>query len=123
MFSALCSNSDFFRDKINLAIMLAPVACIHNSSSKTVQDLAKNDNIIAFIERLGPEILPCPQIDGKISSSFFKILDQGQLGISLITDSDTKLLSQQGLETFYGHFPSGTSFRCVNHFRQCMISK
>ena len=34
MFAALSLNPDFFKDKINLAIMLAPVATVHNSTAK-----------------------------------------------------------------------------------------
>jgi hypothetical protein len=36
MFVALSLNPDFFKDKINLAIMLAPVATVHNSTAKVL---------------------------------------------------------------------------------------
>ena len=93
MFVALCTNLEFFKDKINLAIMLAPVACVHNASSKSVQDLARNPAAVAFVKKLGPELLPTPQVDGKISASFFKLVGQGTFGISKLSDSDPSLLS------------------------------
>jgi len=36
MFAGLIENSDFFKGKINLAIMLAPVARVDRMTSKTL---------------------------------------------------------------------------------------
>jgi hypothetical protein len=44
-----------------------------------------------------------------------------KFGIGLISDEDANAISQQGIDTYLGHFPAGTSFRCVNHFRQLMV--
>ena len=93
MFVALSLNPDFFKDKINLAIMLAPVATVHNSTAKVLQDSAQNESLIEFLRKIGPELLPSPHVDGKISSSFMKIIGQGSSVISLLTDSDPKLIS------------------------------
>jgi len=41
----------------------------------------------------------------------------------LISDNDPKAISQKAMETYLGHFPAGTSFRCVEHFRQMTLSK
>lgn len=71
---------------------------------------------------MGPEMLPNPQIDGKFSSGFFKITGLGNLSIGLLSDEDpTHNLSEGSLPTFLGHFPAGTSFRAINHFRQLTI--
>ena len=45
-----------------------------------------------------------------------------KLGVGLFSDEDPSMLSEKGLETFLGHFPAGTSYRCINHFRQLMLS-
>jgi len=45
-----------------------------------------------------------------------------KLGIGLFADDDPTMVSEKGIETFLGHFPAGTSYRCVNHFRQLMLS-
>jgi hypothetical protein len=42
MFAALSENLDFFKPKINLAIMLAPVARVDRLSSSTLQKLKDN---------------------------------------------------------------------------------
>lgn len=85
--------------------------------------MAVNENVVKFIHKIGPELLPNPQVDGKITSGLFKLIGQGQIGLKYLADGDPKQLSQPALETFYGHFPAGTSFRCVNHFKQCIVSK
>jgi hypothetical protein len=122
MFAALCNDLAFFKDKINLAIMLAPVARLDRLTSTTLQNMKENENVSAFAERIGPELLPNPQVDGKISSGFMKATGALKFGVGLISDEDSNAISQQGLETYVGHFPAGTSFRCLNHFRQLMVS-
>lgn len=118
MFAALCENLEFFKPKINLAIMLAPVARVDRLSSPTIQRLKESENVRAFLENtMGPELLPSPQVDGKISAGFMKVTGLGSFGAGLFSDEDPTLISELGLETFMGHFPSGTSYRCVNHFR------
>lgn len=38
--------------------------------------------------------------------------------IGMSSDEDTAPISQSGMETYFGHFPSGSSFRNLTHFRQ-----
>jgi homoserine acetyltransferase len=51
------------------------------------------------------------------------IIGNGKFGLSLLSDSDPKLISKKGLETYMGHFPAGASFKQVNHFRQLILAK
>jgi len=37
MFAGLSLNPEFFKDKINLAVMVAPVATVHNCTAKLLQ--------------------------------------------------------------------------------------
>lgn len=60
MFAALSKNPDFFRNKLNLAIMLAPVATVHNATAKFMKEQANNSALIDFARKLGPELLPTP---------------------------------------------------------------
>ena len=103
--------------------MLAPVARTDRMTSATLQKTKDNENARAFIKSLGPEIMPSPQIDGKISSGFFKVTGLANFGVGLISDDDPNAISQKAMETYLGHFPAGTSFRCVDHFRQMTLAK
>jgi hypothetical protein len=60
MFAALSLAPEFFRGKINLAIMLAPVARVDGALSKTIQEMATNYNAVSLAESIGPEIFPNP---------------------------------------------------------------
>jgi len=43
--------------------------------------------------------------------------------MSETADADPTHINAKGLETYLGHFPAGTSFQCINHFRQLVSSK
>lgn len=62
------------------------------------------------MEAGGKEMFSSPQVEGMLSSSFFKITGMHNLGVSLFSDEDTSLISPQGMESFLGHFPAGSSF-------------
>jgi len=60
MFAALSENQEFFRTKLNVAIMLAPVARVDRMTSATLQKLKQNEHAVAFVKSLGPEVMPSP---------------------------------------------------------------
>ena len=66
--------------------------------------------------------MPLPSIDGKISAGFLKATGAGQFMIGMNSDEDTTPISATGLETYFGHFPSGSSFRNLIHFRQNVLT-
>lgn len=88
MFAALTENLEFFKPKLNLVIMLAPVTRVDRLASTTLQKLKENQNLAYWLEKIGPEMLPNPQIDGKISSGFMKVTGLGSFSISLLSDED-----------------------------------
>ena len=52
-----------------------------------------------------------------------KITKADKIGIGLISDDDPSKLSKKAFDSYLGHFPSGTSFQCINHFRQLVLAK
>ena len=52
-----------------------------------------------------------------------KLVGHGKFGISMLSDSDPRLISKKGLETYLGHFPCGVSYNAINHYRQIMVAK
>jgi hypothetical protein len=68
-------------------------------------------------KKMGHELFPRPQADGKITSNLMKMTGLDKFGIQESSDSDLSHVNKGGAETFMGHFPSGTSFQGVNHIR------
>ena len=68
-------------------------------------------------------MFPSPSVDGKIMSGFFKLTGAGNFGMGMLCDDDPLKISQFALETYMGHLPAGTSFRCIEHYRQLLVNK
>jgi hypothetical protein len=60
MFAALSLDPEFFRQRLNLAVMIAPVATVHNCTSKILQENARNEKLVSFVQQMGPEVFPSP---------------------------------------------------------------
>lgn len=60
MFAALSENCEFFRTRMNIGIMIAPVTRVDHMTSATLNKLKDNENAISFVKNLGPEIMRSP---------------------------------------------------------------
>lgn len=122
MFAALCDNSDFFKGKINIALMLAPVARIDHLISSTCQSALTNKTLYEFLKKY-PEHGGSASTQGMISAGFVKMTGVHNVAMACLCDTDTSLLSQSGVDTWLGHFPGGTSFKSLDHFHQIYNKK
>ena len=60
MFSALSENSEWFRERINLFVMLAPVTRVDRIMNPTLKSLIENTTALKMLKKMGPELLPEP---------------------------------------------------------------
>lgn len=79
--------------------------------------------VVNFVQSFGPEMMPNPNVEGKISAGLMRMPGVANLGLRMMSDDDTDYVSAPAIETFMGHYPAGTSFRCVEHFRQMMLAE
>ena len=78
IFAALIDNAEFFKPKINVAIMLAPVTRVDRMTCGSVHKLKDNDKLFELLEKTqGNEVMALPSVDGKISSGFLKATGAG----------------------------------------------
>jgi hypothetical protein len=61
--------------------------------------------------------MPNPSVEGKIMGNFLWATGLGTYSLGMISDEDTSLIAKHGRVVYLGHYPSGTSFRNLNHFR------
>lgn len=83
MFAALSENLAFFKERLNLAIMIAPTAHIHNCTSRVVKKTVSSSSCSKILEKLGPEILPKPVVTGRISAGFNRLPGVAYYGLKL----------------------------------------
>ena len=74
MFAALIDQSDFFKDKVNIAIMLAPVTRVKNLKAKAIQNIKGNQTILSAVESIyGSEVQGAPLVESQLTASLFEI--------------------------------------------------
>ena len=115
MFAALCENLDFFKPKLNLVIMLAPVTRLTSVSTKRLQFLADHKFLIDRLRKKGPELFKKPTIEGKVKNALGVMTNVVNIIFST-GDVNPKLLSEKAVDAILGHFPAGASFRSAEHF-------
>lgn len=64
------------------------------------------------------EILPQNNGNHKSSAFLHKLFPEfNMLGIKMISDNCIKEVNMVSLEKFIGHYPAGTSFKSIKHFK------
>ena len=126
MFAALCENTEFFRERMNGFVAISPVVGISNMKSDFFKKIARNEVIISTVDKNIPEILPW-QIAG---NSFTKFITKTGL-VSFTTDKILELVSDSnpsqgicsnGYSNLQSFYPAGTSFQCVQHLKQLILT-
>lgn len=93
MFAALIENSQYFNSRINLCIMLAPVARVDRMKAKPLQ-IAKNFRTsAALIQEMGNEIFPRPVVENAIMSGLTWATSDADLVIRIGADERPDYLS------------------------------
>jgi pimeloyl-ACP methyl ester carboxylesterase len=123
IFSALSEDSEFFRERVNLFIMLAPVARVDRATNSTMRSVADNKTAIKVLKKMGPCVMPDQQVGGKFMSGLMRLTGAATKGAAMMSDEDPTLCSQEGFKNYLGHFPAGTSFQCMDHYRQLYLAR
>ena len=99
MLSALATNPDYWRPKLNVAIFLAPVHTMHRCNAKEPHKI-KDSNLFAktlvSATTLG-EMQPEPQATTRLSSNFLELTGLSGLGIQTASDSNLDHLNRSAI--------------------------
>jgi len=63
MFSALCEQPEFFKDKMKMYVALAPVVSLKNVGSDILKDLAKQEKVFNSLKMIGPDLFSSATAD------------------------------------------------------------
>ena len=122
MFEAAAVSPDFYKEKINVFIALAPVVKMNNTLSHALKFVSAHWKIVEFI---GVDLLGLYSIVGPnnalnhIYTSFCLFFDPVcKLGVYLISDRDVHLDNMSRDDVYYSHFPSGCGYKNFVHYGQ-----
>jgi pimeloyl-ACP methyl ester carboxylesterase len=118
MFARACLYPKWCEEHINLFMAIAPVARVGNADGKFLKPMLNNSALMQMIEYFGPEIMSSPNVDTNLAKVFLKMTNADDVGIGSFSDADASKICDLGKLNYQGHYPSGTSFRSIDHFRQ-----
>lgn len=125
MLAGLSTQSDWFANKVTLFIGLGTVARLDHMTSKLLSFLAYSPLALKAIKDLGiNEMFPANFLDRAVTKVLCGIVPQiCQFGAKIVADADPKVDSKDDARVYFGHFPSGTSTKCIEHYSQIWNAK
>jgi len=121
MFCALSDNMEFFRDRLNVFVALAPVVKLENCSNSLIKLVKDSNKIEKLMIKSGLYELTPLKKNNKSAAYLHRLLPSlSDLGIKLLSDEDTNEINPKSIEAFMAHYPSGTSLKTLLHFKQLM---
>ena len=125
MFASLCLYPDFYAQHMQKFIAIAPVMFVQNLNSTFIQKYHKDEWIIKAIKNtMGDEVFTFSGASNFLTKVLQATKPFKKVGDSFteqVSDKNSKLIDEVGNKNFLRFFPSGTSLRCLLHFKQMMI--
>ena len=111
MFYALSAHPDYWQERLNLFVALAPVTSLHNTGSGMLKILSKFETELnAVSSLLHVYSIFEPGAASFVTSEFCKFLPSVCNEIQLFFSStDPTLDDQDRFQVYMGHYPSGAS--------------
>lgn len=116
--------NQFYHDNLNLAVFLAPPACMSHNRVPIFNLLASDLNrqiITKAVELLGMyNILPYNFINTTIASTLCKLFDGKlcDLMMALVADEDPTIDYTERYDVYMSNLPAGASYRNTVHYAQ-----
>lgn len=125
MYAALATQHDWFKERVSIFVSLGSVTRLDHMTSDLLKLLITTDIAIPTIKALGiVEMFPS---DYLTKPTF--ILLCGTLpwvckfGSALVADADPRVDDTLYARNYFGHFPSGSSLKCLEHYAQIYKAK
>jgi hypothetical protein len=117
--AGMSEKYEYFHKKLKTVILLAPTAKVDNHDSFLLS-LAKNLNIIEKLHTNKILEVSNTSLNFSLIKHFPSLIYSM---IEMITDEESMISSPDGIKVYMAHFQSGTSLKCLQHFKQVMEAK
>jgi pimeloyl-ACP methyl ester carboxylesterase len=121
LFYALATAEEYYQEKISIFVALGPVMNLAHCKSDLIDFVAWNSWwVVPTAELLGCyEWFPANWLTtGAMRLLCGTIPALCEFSASLVADEDPSLDDDTRFQDYMGHFPSGTSLRCLDHYGQ-----
>jgi pimeloyl-ACP methyl ester carboxylesterase len=125
MFIGLSMLNDYYRERMNLFVALAPISRISNTESVPLQMIAKHITpMAALIEKIGMWNMFGPNylVDNLVADFCDHALDFCVACLKAISDGDPSVDNLDRVKTYFTHIPSGSGYKNQLHFAQIINS-
>lgn len=116
MFAAMTTKPDYYKERINCFVALAPAVKLDNCKSDLINLSVGNVLVEQMIKMAGPELFVEPEVDGKVKKLFMRITNIDDSAIDRLSDDHPTTIHDLGKLIYLGHFPAGTSAKSLTHF-------
>ena len=125
MLAGLSTQNEWFKARTTLFVSLGSVARLDNITSKLLVFLCNTPLALNTVKKLGINEMFQSNFWSKESSKILcgTVPQICQFGAKLVEDSDPRVDSTADARIYFGHFPSGSSTKCLEHYIQIHNSK
>lgn len=119
MFIGLSMLNDYYKERLNLFVALAPPTRISNTKCVPLQMVAANIGPISlFIEKIGMWNMFGPNylVDNLVAAFCDYYLDLCVSMLKMLTDADPSVDNLDRERTYFTHMPSGSGYKNQLHF-------
>ena len=120
MFAGASLYPAFYKEKVNVAILLAPVACYHDTASKFAKFIANKPHRI-LLEKIFNHfhiwnLYPWTWWHNPTVDKICRILFDGKLCNNFRTDMDPKIDNMAREDMVLSVWPAGAGYKCRFHY-------
>ena len=121
MFYALATNNEYWKDKINLFVALAPVVDLASTDSTLIKYAAKLDNVAGYFVRLFGKHELFPRGASIPKDSYWCQLIPGcKVSMAFLDSIFYSFEAADREKAYLSHFPNGASLQQLLHFGQIL---
>ena len=125
MYSGLSTQNEWFEERVSIFIALGSVSRLDHMTTQLLKYLIEFPIVLETVKKLGiNEMFPYNWIVQPVFKTLCGLLPKvWMFGNKLIADADPTVDDVESSRVYFGHFPAGTSTKCLEHYSQLYLAK